>query len=75
MSGKCTAAMHRPFPTEDQFSKVKKSNQLTTYTEIHSSLDKLRQQRSMFQMQEQDEIPEELNEMPIGNLPKEGRSG
>ena len=35
----------------------------------NSKLGKMRQQTSIFQMKEQDKIPEELSEVEMGNLP------
>ena len=38
----------------------------------NSKLGKMRQQTSIFQMKEQDKIPEELSEVEMGNLPNRG---
>lgn len=38
----------------------------------NSKLGKMRQQMSIFQMKEQDKIPEELSEVEMGNLPNRG---
>ena len=38
---------------------------------IHSKIDKMKRQRAMYQMKEQDKTPEkQLNEVEIGNLPE-----
>ena len=38
---------------------------------IHRKIDKMKRQRTMYQMKEQDETPEkQLNEVEIGNLPE-----
>ena len=38
---------------------------------IHSKTDKMKRQRAMYQMKEQDKTPEkQLNEVEIGNLPE-----
>ena len=38
---------------------------------IHRKIDKMKSQRTMYQMKEQDKTPEkELNEVEIGNLPE-----
>ena len=38
---------------------------------IHRKIDKMKRQRAMYQMKEQDETPEkQLNEVEIGNLPE-----
>ena len=38
---------------------------------IHRKIDKMKKQRTMYQMKEQDKIPEkQLNEEEIGNLPE-----
>ena len=63
--------MHRTSPTKGHFSKIRKHNQPIRYIEIKSKLGKMRQQRNISQMKEQDKTPEEeLSEVAIGNLPK-----
>ena len=38
---------------------------------IHTKIDKMKRQRAMYQMQEQDKTPEkQLNEVEIGNFPE-----
>ena len=38
---------------------------------IHRQIDKMKRQRAMYQMKEQDKTPEkQLNEVEIGNLPE-----
>ena len=38
---------------------------------IHRKIDKMKRQRAMYQMKEQDKVPEkQLNEVKIGNLPE-----
>ena len=38
---------------------------------IHRKIDKMKRQRAMYQMKEQDKTPEkQLNEVEIGNLPE-----
>ena len=38
---------------------------------IHRKTDKMKRQRAMYQMKEQDKTPEkQLNEVEIGNLPE-----
>ena len=47
-----------------QFSSLWKENH------IHRKIDKMERQRTLYQMKEQDKIPEkQLNEVEIGNLP------
>ena len=40
------------------------------HRDMNSNVDKMRQQRNMFQTKEQNKTPEELSELEIGNLPK-----
>lgn len=61
MRGECTAGTHRKFLQGQK-------TELTYHTHSSSNLDKMKQQRSMFQMKEQDKIPEELSDMELGNL-------
>ena len=40
---------------------------------MHRKIDKMKRQRTMYQMKEQDKTPEkQLNEVEIGNLPDKG---
>ena len=40
-------------------------------SDIHRKIDKMKRQRAMYQMKEQDKTPEkQLNEVEIGNLPE-----
>ena len=44
---------------------------LSNENHIHRKMDKMKRQRTMYQMKEQDKIPvKQLNEVEIGNLPE-----
>ena len=48
-----------------------KSCSLWNKNHIHRKIDKMKRQRAMYQMKEQDKTPEkQLNEVEIGNLPE-----
>ena len=57
-------------PTKGHFFKLGKPNQPTRHKNKNSNLAKMRQQRNIFQTNEQEKTPEELSEMERGNLPE-----
>ena len=62
-----------PHPPEGRQQKQEKlqSCSLCNKNHIHRKIDKMKRQRAMYQMKEQDKTPEkQLNEVEIGNLPK-----
>ena len=62
--------MHRTSPTKDHFSEIRNCK-LTYHIDKNkkNKLGKIRQQRNMFPMKEQDKTPEkDLSEVEISNL-------
>ena len=64
--------------TKDKYREGRKQKQeelqsrsLWNTNHIHRKIDKMKRQRAMYQMKEQDKTPEkQLNEVQIGNLPE-----
>ena len=72
-SGNLHQPLRKPHPPEGREQKQEElqSCSLWNKNHFHKKIDKMKRQRAMYQMKEQDETPEkQLNEVDIGNLPK-----
>ena len=71
-SGSLHKSVRQPHPPggREQKQEELQSCSLWNGNHNHRKLDKISQQRNMFQMKEQDKTPEQLSEVEIGNLPK-----
>ena len=56
-------------PTGATSTRLRNVTNLRHTKNTNSNLDKMKQQWNIFQMKEQNKIPEELSDMEIGNLP------
>ena len=65
--------LRQPHPPEGREEKQEElqSCSLWNTNHIHRKIDKMKRQRAMYQMKEQEKTPEkQLNEVEIGNLPE-----
>ena len=65
--------LRQPHPPEGREQKQEKLQSCSLWNKkhIHRKIDKMKRQRAMYQMKEQDKTPEtQLNEVEIGNLPE-----
>ena len=72
-SGSLHKPLRYPHPPEDRQEKQEELQSCSLWNEnhIHRKTDKMKRQRTMYQMKEQDKTPEkQLNEVEIGNLPE-----
>ena len=70
MNEVCTKESLRP-EGRQQKQKELQPGSLWNKNHIHRKIDKMKRQRAIYQMKEQDKTPEkQLNEVEIGNLPK-----